>query len=217
MPHPICTLHLVADVVHAVLGAVARARTSLAAQQPTGPTGRPSPQAAQAAARKTKRLEPQRTDVYQQRSLVVPHHLRPSARKRWGGITRGLPQWRTLRDLMERVYALCDRRCRTPTALDTLATLRRRLQRCTQVGDTLKKLFSPTREKARTFLDDKLWPSTSHAVERGTRRYRKRQTYVYRVRTPEQIRARLALALWRAAHAAGRQQTLASLQHARAG
>ena len=59
-------------------------------------------------------------------------------------ITRGLPQLRTLRELMERVYALFDRRCRTQTALDKLATLRRRLLRFTQLGETLKKLFSPT-------------------------------------------------------------------------
>ena len=61
------------------------------------------------------------------------------------------------------------------------------------MGATLKKLFSPTLEKALTFLDDKLLPSTSNAVERGNRRYRKMQKSVYRVRTQAQIRARLAL------------------------
>ena len=66
---------------------------------------------------------------------------------------------------------------------------------------TLKKLFSPTLEKALTFLDDKLLPSTSNAVERGNRRYRKMQKSVYRVRTEAQIRARLALDMWREAHA----------------
>ena len=76
---------------------------------------------------------------------------------------------------MDQVYALFDRRCRTQTALDKLATLRCRLQRFRPLGDTLKKLFSPTLEKALTFLDDKLLPSTSNAVERGNRRYRKMQ------------------------------------------
>jgi len=57
----------------------------------------------------------------------------------------------------------------------------------------------------------------SHAVERGNRRYRKMQKSVYRVRTQEQIRARLALDMWREAHAEGRQQTLAALHRARAG
>jgi hypothetical protein len=118
---------------------------------------------------------------------------------------------------MEQVYALCDRRCRTQTALDNLDNLRRRLRRFTQVGETLKKLFSPTAEKALTFLDDTLFPSTSNAVERGNRRYRTMQKQVYRVRTPEQISARLALDMGREAQAEDRQQTLASLHHARAG
>ena len=131
-------------------------------------------------------------------------------------MTRGLPPLRMLRERMERVYALGDRRCRTHTALDQLATLRRRLQRFTQVGDTLKKRFSPTLEQALTFLDDTLLPSTSNAVERGNRRYRTMQKQVYRVRTQMQIRARLALDMWREAQAEGRRQTLESLHHARA-
>ena len=118
---------------------------------------------------------------------------------------------------MEQVYALFDRRCRTQTALDKLAKLRRWLLRFPQVGATLKKLFSPTLEKALTFLDDTLLPATSNAVERGNRRYRKMQKQVYRVRTQGQINARLALDMWREAHAEGRQQTLAALHRARAG
>jgi hypothetical protein len=118
---------------------------------------------------------------------------------------------------MDQGYALFDRRCRTQTALDKLATLRRRVQRFKALGDTLKKRFSPTLEKALTFLDDKVLPSTSNAGERGNRRYRKMQKSVYRVRTQAQIRARLALDMWREAHAAGRQQTLTSLHRARAG
>jgi hypothetical protein len=118
---------------------------------------------------------------------------------------------------MEQVYALFDRRCRTQTALAKLAKLRCRLQRFRQLGETRKQLFSPTLEKALTFLDDKLLPSISNAVERGNRRYRKMQKSVYRVRTQAQIRARLALDMWREAQAAGRQQTLAALHRAQAG
>ena len=118
---------------------------------------------------------------------------------------------------MEQVYALFDRRCRTQTALDKLAQLRRRVQRFTALGDTLKKLFAPTLEKALTFLDATLLPSTSNAVERGNRRYRKMQSNVYRVRTQAQLSARLALDMWREAQAEGRRQTLVSLHHARAG
>jgi len=217
VPHQICTFHIVAEVVKAVLGAVASARKGLAATQPKLPKGRPSTQAAKAAARKKKRLAAQRADLFTHRSLFVQHHLSKRERKRLWRITRDLPQLRMLRDLMEQVYALFDRRCRTQTALAKLAKLRCRLLRFPPVGETLKKLFSPTLEKALTFLDDKLLPSTSNAVERGNRRYRKMQKHVYRVRTQVQISARLALDMWREAQAEGRQQTLASLHQARAG
>jgi hypothetical protein len=215
--HQICQFHVVAEVSKAVLGAVASARKGLAAQQPKLRRGRPRTPAAKQAARTKKRLEAQCTALFTHRYLFVQRHLSKTERKTLWRITRGLPQLQKLRAIMEQVYALFDRRCRTQTALDKLATLRRRLLRFTQVGETLKKLFAPTLEKALTFLDDKLLPSTSNAVERGNRRYRKRQKSVYRVRTQEQIRARLALDMWREAHAEGRQQTLAALHRARAG
>src|SRR5215813_3483264 len=138
-------------------------------------------------------------------------------RKTLWRVSRGWPQLGALRAIMEQVYALFDRRCRTQTALDKLAKLRRRVRRFTSLGDTLQKLFAPTLDKALTFLDDKLLPSTSNAVERGNRRYRKMQKQVYRVRTQVQSSARLALDMWREAQAQGRQQTRASLHRARAG
>jgi hypothetical protein len=217
VPHQVCEFHVVKEVVKAVLGAVARARKSLAAQQPKLRKGRPSTPAAKQAARTKKRLAGQRAALFASRYLFVQRHLNKTERKTLWRVSRGLPQLRALRAVMEQVYALFDRRCRTQTALDKLATLRRRLLRFPQVGETLKKLFSPTLEKALTFLDDKLLPSTSNAVERGNRRYRKMQKSVYRVRTQAQIRARLALDMWREAQAEGRQQTLAALHRARAG
>ena len=159
----------------------------------------------------------QRAALFTHRYLFVQRHLNKTERKTLWRITRGLPQLQKLRAIMEQVYTLFDRRCRTQTALDKLATLRRRVQRFKALSDTLKKLFSPTLEKALTFLDDKFLPSTSNAVERGNRRYRKMQKSVYRVRTQAQIQARLALDMWREAQAEGRQQTLASLHRARAG
>jgi len=217
VPHQICTFHVVAEVVKAVLGAVASARKGLAAQQPKLRRGRPSTPAAKQAARTKKRLAAQRTALFTSRSLFVQRHLNTTERKTLWRVSRGLPQLHALRAIMDQVYALFDRRCRTQTALNKLRQLRRRLGRFPLLGDTLKKLFSPTLEKALTFLDDRLLPSTSNAVERGNRRYRKMQSNVYRVRTQAQIRARLALDMWREAHAEGRQQTLASLHRARAG
>jgi hypothetical protein len=215
--HHICQFPIVAEVVKAVVGAVASARKNLAATQPKLPKGRPSTPAAKAAARTKKRLAAQGAALFTHRYLFVQRHLNKTERKTLWRVSRGLPQLGALRAVMDQVYALFDRRCRTQTALDKLAKLRRRLQRFPQVGETLKKLFSPTLDKALTFLDEKLLPSTSHAVERGNRRYRKRPKSVYRVRTREQIRARLALDMWREAQAEGRQQTLAVLHRARAG
>ena len=121
-----------------------------------------------------------------------------------------------LRTLLEQVYARFDRRCRTQTALATRATRRRRLRRCTQWGETRKKLVAPTLEKALPFLEDTRLPSTSTAVERGNRRYRQRQKQVDRGRTQAQVSARLALDMWREAQGAGRHQTLHTLHEARA-
>jgi hypothetical protein len=215
--HQICQFHIVAEVVKAVGGAVASTRKTLAAMQPKLPKGRPSTPAAKAAARTKKRLAAQGAALFIYRYLFVQRHLNTTERKTLWRVSRGLPQLYALRAVMDQVYALFDRRCRTQTALAKLATLRRRLLRFPQVGETLKKLFAPTLEKALTFLDDKLLPSTSNAVERGHRRYRKMQKSIYRVRTQAQICARLALDMWREAQAEGRQQTLASLHRARAG
>jgi len=217
VPHQICQFHIVAEVVKAVVGAVASARKALAAKQPKLCKGRPSTPAAKQAARTKKRLAAQRAALFASRYLFVQRHLNKTERQTLWRVSRGFPQLQALRAIMEQVYALFDRRCRTQTALDKLAKLRRRVQRFPALGDTLKKLFAPTLDKALTFLDDKLLPSTSNAVERGNRRYRKMQNQVYRVRTQMQISARLALDMWREAHAEGRQQTLTSLHRARAG
>ena len=215
--HQLCQFHLVAEVVKAVVGAVASARKGLAAHQPKLPKGRPSTPAAKQAAHTKKRLAAQGAALFTHRSLFVQRHLNTTDRKTLWRVSRGWPQLHALRAVMDQVYALFDRRCRTQTALDKLAKLRRRVQRLPSLCDTLKKLFAPTLEKALTFLDETLLPSTSNAVERGNRRYRKMQKHVYRVRTQVQIGARLALDMWREAHAEGRQQTLTSLHRARAG
>ena len=216
VPHQICEFHVVKEIVKAVLSAVASERKGLAAKQPQWLKGRPSTKVAKKVARKKKRLEQKGAALFTHRHLFVKHHLSPSERKRLWRITRGLPQLRKLREIMEQVYALFDRRCRTQTARDKLTKLRWRLHRFTHLGESLKKLFSPTLEKALVFLDDRLLPSTSNAVERGNRRYRKMQKSIYSVRTQAHIKARIALDMWREAQGEGRDQTLRALHDARA-
>lgn len=116
---------------------------------------------------------------------------------------------------MDEVYRLFDRRCRTDTALEKLARLRRRVRRFKYVGHTLNKLFSENLDKALTFLDDALLPATSNAVERGFRRHRKMQKTVYRVRTQAQISRRIALDMQRDAQAEGRILTTHTLHEER--
>src|SRR5262247_1487205 len=137
--HQICQFHIVAEVVKAVVGAVASARKGLAAQQPTLRKGRPSTPAAKQAARTKKRLEAQRAALFTHRYLFVQRHLTKTERKTLWRVSRGLPQLHALRAVMDQVYALFDRRCRTQTALAKLGKLRRRLQRFQQLGETLNK------------------------------------------------------------------------------
>ena len=118
---------------------------------------------------------------------------------------------------MDQVGRLFDRRCRTETALEKLAKLRRRARRFKTLGQTLKKLFTPNIEKALTFLDDSLLPSTSNAVERGYRRHRKMQKSIYRVRTQEHISQRIAIDMQRDEQASGRLQTITRLHKERNG
>ena len=90
--HQICQFHIVAEVVKAVVGAVASARKNLAATRPQLPTGRPRTPAAKAAARTKKRLAAQGAALFAHRSLFVQRHLNTTERKTLGRISRGLPQ-----------------------------------------------------------------------------------------------------------------------------
>jgi hypothetical protein len=132
-------------------------------------------------------------------------------------LVRGQPQLRALRAIMDEVYRLFDRRCRTDTALEKLARLRQKVKRYRSLGRSLDKLKSPNLEKALTFLDERLLGATSNAVERSNRRVRKMQKTVYRVRTKESLRGRLALDLQRDEQWAGRQTTTDSLHEDREG
>jgi hypothetical protein len=214
--HQICEFHIIKELTKAILRAVAKVRKKLAARKPTLKRGRPSTAEAKRAARQAKRLQQKIADLFEHRYLFVQHDLTLAQRQTLLKITRGLPQLRTLRDIMEEVYRLFDRRCRTDTALAKLARLRQRVRRFKAVGKVLSKLQSSNLDKALTFLDDKLLPSTSNAVERGNRRHRKMQKAVYRVRTQEHIHDRIALDMLRDSQKDGRTKTIKVLHKDRA-
>ena len=213
--HQVCQFHVLKEITQAVLHAVAKVRKELKAKQPALPRGRPS-KANQAQARKARRIQRRIADLFDHRHLFVQHRLTPAERRTLQRITRGLPHLRTLRQIMDEVYRLFDRRCRTETALAKLARLRRRVRRFKRVGRTLTKLFTPTLEKALTFLDDRLLPATSNAVERSNRRFRKAQRSVYSVRTAQHVRQRIALDMERDQRAPARLATTQALHLARA-
>jgi hypothetical protein len=216
VPHQICEFHILKELTKAILRAVATVRKTLAARKPPLKRGRPSTLAAKCAVRQRARGQQKIGELFAQRYLFVQHDLTPAERRTLHSITRGLPQLRTLRAIMAEVYRLFDRRCRTDTALAKLAKLRQRVRRFKHVGKILTKLQSPTLDQALTFLADKLLPSTSNAVERGNRRHRKMQKTVYRVRTQEHIRHRIALDMLRDLQKDGRTDTLKTLHRERA-
>jgi len=189
--------HVIKEITHSLLHAVAKVRKQLKAELPTLPRGRPADAKARRLAQRKKRWEQKITDLFDHRHLFVRRELTDAQRRLLRKITCGLPMLRPLREIMEEVYRLFDRRCRMETALAKLACLRRRVKRFLRIGRTLQKLFSPTLEKALTFLDESLLPSTSNAVERGNRRHRKMQKSVYRVRTRTNLVGRMALDLQR--------------------
>jgi hypothetical protein len=216
VPHQVCEFHVLKEITKAVLHALARTRKELRDRIPKQPRGRPR-QAERAQSRKAARQQQQLSELFEHRHLFVRHRLAPDQKKTLQRITRGLAHLRRLRQIMEEVYRLFDRRCRTETALARLAQLRRHVSRFKWLGRALDKLSSPDLEKALTFLDDKLLPATSNAVERSNRRYRKAQKSIYSVRTAEHIGQRIALDMQREQQAPDRAQTTKTLHQARSG
>lgn len=161
------------------------------------PRGRPRTAQQKQAAGYKKRLQAKVKALFEHKELFGKKHLTPAERQTLLRITRGLPELRVLRRIVQEVYRLFDRRCRMHTALSKLQRLRQQVRRFKKVGKTLQKLESPNVEKALTFLDDRLLPSTSNAVERGNRRHRKMQASVYRARTFSTVKGRMALDLIR--------------------
>lgn len=195
--HQVCEFHVLKEITKDVLRAVAKLRKSLAQKIPSLPPGRPATIEQKAAARRAKRLREQIAELFDNRHLLVQRDLTTTQSRILRKLARRYPEVRDLRQLMDEVYGLFDRRCRTHTALLKLAKLRRRLGRFKHLGKVLSKLHSPNLDKALTFLDDKLLEATSNSVERANRRHRKMQKSVYRVRTQKSLTARIALDFFR--------------------
>jgi hypothetical protein len=212
--HQVCRFHVIKEITKAILHALAKLRKEMTAKIPKPPRGRPTKerqgQAWLIAYRKRCVAE-----LFEHRYLFVRRHLSDARRKQLRKLTYGDPELRTLRKIMEEVYRLFDRRCRTQTALKKLQRLRRRVRRFKKLGKSLDKLKSPNLEKALLFLDDKLLGGTSNAVERANRRFRKAQKSIYCVRTKEHLEQRLALDMYRDQRAEKRAGSLKTLHDTR--
>jgi len=215
--HQSCQFHVISEITRDLLKAVTQARRRLKQKKTKRPRGRPSGQKAKQIARKNKHLQKRNAELFEYRHVFVKHALTDKEKKILQRMTRGLDPLRILREIMDEVYRLFDRRCRMDTALEKLARLRRRIRRFGALRDTLKKLWSPNLEKALTFLDDSLLPATSNAVERANRRHRKMQKSIYRVRTSDHISQRIAVDRQRDAYSAGLRKTIRTLHCSRSG
>jgi len=197
IPHQICVFHVIKEINKAILKAVAAIRRELAGRKPEVKRGRPANPIAKKASRKRKRIEKKVGELFEHRLLFVQRHLTARELGILRRITRGLPLLRKLREITDEVYRLFDRRCKTATALTKLKHLQRRIYRFKTLAKLLRKVLAPSLEKALVFLDKKLLPSTSNAVERANRRFRKMQHAVYRVRAIRRMRQRIALDIQR--------------------
>ncbi len=213
--HQVCEFHILKEITLSVLRAVAKVRKSLLGQIPKMNRGRPSTAAQKRKARRGKLLRAKLVDLFKNRYLFVKHHLTPSEKKTLKCLAHGRSQLKVLRELMDDIYALFDRRCRTDTALIKLAKLRSKLKRFKDLNKTLRKINSHNIEKALMFLDDSLLEATSNAVEAANRRHRKMQKTIYRVRTEESITNRIALDMLRDQECLVRQDVLAMLHYTR--
>jgi len=213
--HQLCEFHVLQEITKGVLKAVTKSRKTLKAKKVKCGRGRPSGKVGRRIARQNKRTQQKIKDLFDHRHLFVKKKITPAEKMILLRITRGFPKLRNLRSIMDEVYRLFDRRCRSETALGKLGRLRTRVQRCRSLNKALNKLFSPNLEKALTFLDDSLLPATSNTVERGNRRHRKMQKSIYRVRTQDHISQRIAVDMQRDIYIDQAYQTIDTLHAAR--
>lgn len=213
--HQVCEFHILKEITLSVLRSVARVRKGLLSRIPKINRGRPSTAAQKRKARRGKFLRAKLTDLFDNRHLFVKHHLTPSEKKTLKRLIHGRSQLKALRELMDDIYALFDRRCRTDTALVKLNKLRSKLIRFKNLNKILQKINSHNIEKALMFLDDSLLEATSNSVEATNRRHRKMQKTIYRVRTKDSITNRIGLDMLRDQECMIRQDVLAVLHYMR--
>ena len=155
--HQICEFHVKKEVNKSVIKSVAQTRQDLAKKKvKRSKRGRPSTKKEKATVRKNDRIQSKIGALFEHRYLFVQKELSAKEQKTFQKITKGLPELRTLREMVDEVYRLYDRRCRRQTALLKLSKLRERLKQFKNLSQVLKKIESPTVDRSLVFLDDKI-------------------------------------------------------------
>jgi len=213
--HQICEFHVKKEINKAILKAVAQVcRAFDKTKVKRSRRGRPATPEEKATVRRNERIDAKIGALFEHRYLFVQKTLTKKERETLHEITKGLPELRQLREIVDETYRLYDRRCCRATALKKL---RDRVKRFKRLSKVLLKWESPTMDRSLVFLDDKNLPSTSNAVERSNRRFRKMQKTVYRVRTYGHVRNRTALDMFRDSRLPSRRRTLQLLHNVRDG
>ena len=99
----ICPFHVLKELTQGILRAVAAERRRLAHAKPRLPRGRPSSnnKTARRLARKSKQTQERVSALFQGRFLFVKRRRKPREPRQLLSITRGLPQLRKRREIME--------------------------------------------------------------------------------------------------------------------
>jgi hypothetical protein len=112
VPHQVCSFHVIRELTRSFLRALAKVRNYMTAALPKLPRGRPAKARRRHAAR-VRWAGHRVAELFEHRYLFVTHHLTPAQRRTLAHVTRDLPELRRLRAVMDEVYRLFDRRCRT--------------------------------------------------------------------------------------------------------
>jgi IS1 family transposase len=191
--HQVCVFHVLKELNESVMRVLAVFRKSLP-KPPPRQRGRPRLDEARPGEHPMTRLK---GEIWTNRFAWVLKHPSRAQRRTIRRLGRRFPLLAALREFVDRLYQLFDRRCRRLTAQLKLQDLRRHrmFQRFPQLDQIRRELASPNLSKALEFLDDPNLAATNNAVERENRRHRKRQKTIYRARTRETIAARIRFSM----------------------
>lgn len=191
--HQVCLFHVLQELNDAVLNVLAVFRKSLP-KPPPRRRGTPKPGEICMKDHPYTRLKRQ---VGIHRFTWLLKHPTVVQRRRIRRLGRRYPLLAALREFVDRLHQLFDRRCCKATAQLKLHNLRQHgmFKRFPQLDLIRRRMASPNLDKALEFLEDPDLAPTNNAVERENRRHRKRQKTIYRARTRQTIAARIRFSM----------------------